>query len=73
MVKKLCMESEDNPLIAAHCSQPARHPEQPPKRRPRVAQAAGRKAKGRPPGRKDVHMTHTVAEAADVLMSLAGF
>ena len=37
MVKKQCMESQDIPVIPAHCSQPARHPEQPPTRRPRVA------------------------------------
>jgi hypothetical protein len=37
MVKKQCKESQDIPLIPAHCSQPARHPKQPPTRRPRVA------------------------------------
>ncbi len=38
-----------------------------------VSQAAGRKPKARPGARKDVHMTQAVTEAADVLMSMAGF
>ncbi len=37
MVKKQCMESQDIPLIPAHCRQPAKHPDQPLTRRPRVA------------------------------------
>ena len=37
VVKKQCMDSQDIPVIPAHCSQPARHPQQPPTRRPRVA------------------------------------
>lgn len=36
MVKKQCTESQDIPVVPAHCSQPARHPEQPSTRRPRV-------------------------------------
>ena len=37
LVKKQCMESQDLPVILAHCSQPAKHPEQLPTRRPRAA------------------------------------